>query len=155
MKINIKLTIVLLFSSVLLFGQTHNFKPPKKTNTIILEKESKAVDFLIDYAKHLQDYGYAIEKIDKDLLSLSTEFKGYKFGGVAVVKIIAFAREKGTQSTLTIKGKIEVTNPLAGGQVPFEAANKGMSGDAQRNGFNEILNTLHEFNYDSIEFEIK
>ena len=61
---NIKFTIVLLFSSVLLFGQTHNFKPPKKTNTIILEKECAAVDFLVDYAKHLQDYGFTIEKIE-------------------------------------------------------------------------------------------
>lgn len=154
MKTNITLTIALLFSSFLLFGQTHNFNPPKKTNTIILKKECDAVDFLIEYAKHLQDFGFSIDKIDKDLLTLSTEFKEYKASGVGVVKILAFARQKDEKCTLVIRGNIELSNPF-GGQVPMEACNCGMKADNQRKGFNEILNTLNDFKYDSIEFETK
>ncbi|HLW07885.1 MAG TPA: hypothetical protein VKY45_09995, partial [Marinilabiliaceae bacterium] len=132
----------------------HNFQPPKKTNTIVLKQKCNATDFLVEYAKHLQDFGFAIEKIDKDLLNFSTEFKSYKASGVGVIKILAFARQKGEECTLVIRGNIELSNPY-GGQVPMEACNCGMIGDNRKKGFNEILNTLTNFNYDSIEFETK
>ncbi len=151
MKRIIKLTIGLLFQSVLIFGQNQTLKPPKKVNTIVIEKTDSAVNLLLEYAKHLQDFGFSIEKIDKEFLTLSTDFKSYKFGGVAVIRIVAFSRQKGTKSRLEIKGKIEVSNPF-GGQVPYEACNCGMAGDARKNGFKEILKTLDNFAYDTIEF---
>jgi hypothetical protein len=158
----IKLTIGLMLQSVLLCSgcktlenqPLNPFNPPPKANTIVIEKTDNAANFLLEYAKHLQDFGFSIEKVDKELLTLSTDFKSYKFSGVAVIKIVAFARQNGPKSILEIKGNIEVSNPF-GGQVPFNACNCGSPGDAQRNGFNEILKTLDNFAYDSIEFVIK
>jgi hypothetical protein len=137
------------------FGQGNTFDPPKKVNAIIIEKKSPSLDFLLDYARHLQEFGFSIEKLDRDLVSLSTDFKTYEFAGVAVVKIIAYAKQNGDTSSIEIRGKVEVTNPMAGGPVPFEACNCGMVGDARKNAFNDILRTLRDFKFDSLEFIIK
>jgi hypothetical protein len=152
MKRYIILTAVLLNYSNHLIGQVLN--PPKKVNTVVIEKVDTAVNLLMDYARKLQDFGFSIEKVDKELLTLSTDFKSYKFGGIAVVKVVAFSRQNGTIARLEIKGKIEVSNPY-GGQVPFEACNCGMMGDARKNGFSEMLKTLERFSFDKIEFLIK
>ena len=154
MKRHIILTVGLLIYSSHLFGQNQALNPPKKVNAIVIEKADTAVNLLMSYARQLQDFGFSIEKVDKELLTLSTDFKSYNFGGVAVVKVVAFSRQSGTNARLEIKGKIEVSNP-SGGQVPFEACNCGMMGDARKNGFSEILKTLENFSYDKIEFLIK
>jgi hypothetical protein len=154
MKRYVTLTAGLLIYSTYLFGQDQALRPAKKVNTIVIEKADTAVNLLMSYARHLQHFGFFIEKVDKELLTLSTDFKSYKFGGIAVVKVVAFSRQSGTNARLEIKGKIEVSNPY-GGQVPFEACNCGMMGDARKNGFSEILKTLDNFPYDKIEFLIK
>ena len=144
----------LLIYSTYLFGQNQEFNPPKKANTIVIEKVDSAVNLLMSYARQLQDFGFSVEKVDKELLTLSTEFKSYKFGGIAVVKVVAFSKQSGTNARLEIKGNIEVYNSY-GNQVPFDACNCGIMGDARKNGFNEILKTLDKFSYDKIEFLIK
>jgi hypothetical protein len=154
MKRHIILTAGLLIYSIHLFGQNQALSPSKKVNAVVIVRTDTALNFLMSYARQLQDFGFSIEKVDKELLTLSTDFKSYKFGGVAVVKVVAFSRQSGTMARLEIKGKIEVSNPY-GGQVPFEACNCGMMGDARKNGFNEILKTLDNFSYDKIEFLIK
>lgn len=133
------------------FGQSINLDAPKKTNTIILVKEGEALPILIEFAEHLQDNGYSIEKIDKDLLSLSTDFKDVKFAGVAVMKIIAFVRQKENKVRIEIKGKLEISNP-SGGQVPFDICNCGMMGDARKNSFKAMINIIEKYTFDSVEF---
>lgn len=145
------LIILLLANTILVVGQNRTFHPPKKVNTIIIEKKDTAIHFLIDYAKHLQDVGYTIEKLDKDFLTFSTDYKNYKFSGVAVLKIIAFARQNGPIARLEIRGKIEVSN-ASGGQFPLEACNCGMKGNAKKNAFIEILKTLDDLKFRKIEF---
>lgn len=146
--------IALLILSHFLFGQNQLPNPPKKVNTIVIEKSDTAVHLLMNYARQLQDSGFSIDKIDKELLTLSTDFKSYNFGGIAVVKVVAFTRQNGATARLEIKGKIEVSNPY-GGQVPFDACNCGIIGDARKNGFSEILKTLEKFSFDKIEFLTK
>ncbi len=151
MKRKLLILITFLIPTLILLGQNKNIVPPKKTNTIIISRKDVAEHFLLDYAKHLQNYGFSIEKFDKEFLTLATDFKRYKFGGVAVIKIVAYSKQTGDTSKIIIKGKIEISNPY-GGQVPDEACNCGMAGDARKNGFKEILKTLDNFNYDRIEF---
>lgn len=137
--------------STLTIAQQRNFNPPKKASAVVILKKDSSITFLTEYAKHLQNLGFSIEKFDKELVSLSTEFKNYKFGGVAVIKIIAFAQQNGETSKITIRGNIKVSTGIRG-DVPFEACNCGMSGDARKNGFSEILKTLENFNYEDFMF---
>ena len=141
------LTSIYYFSN----GQSMNLEAPKKTNTIILVKEGEALPILIEFAQHLQDNGYSIEKLDKDLLSVSTDFKEFKFAGVAVMKIIAFVRQKENNVRIEIKGKIEISNPR-GGQVPFDICNCGMMGDARKNSFKAMIAIIEKYKFDSVEF---
>ena len=148
-----KITLTLLLTSIFYFsfGQSINMDAPKRTNTIILVKEGEALPILIEFAKHLQDNGYSIEKLDKDLLSLSTDFKEFKFAGVAVMKIIAFVRQNENKVKIEIKGKIEISNPN-GGQVPFDVCNCGMMGAARKNSFKAIITLLESYKFESVEF---
>lgn len=145
------ITTLLLFIVFFSFGQNEKTEAPKKTNTIIILKEGNAEQILIEFAQHLQDNGYSIEKLDKDLLSLSTGFKDYKFSGKAVLKIFAFVRQLESNVKIEIKGKIEISNPY-GGQVPYDVCNCGLSGDARKNAFKTILTLLETYSYESIEF---
>lgn len=126
---------------------------PKKTNTITIFKEGTAQQILTSFALHLQDNGYSIEKLDKDLLSLFTDFKEYKFAGVSVMKIVAFARQVDNKVKLEIRGKIEISSP--GNKIPFEICKCGMVGDARLNAFKEMLSLVEKYSYDTIEFSVK
>lgn len=128
---------------------------PKKTNTITFYKEGTALQILTELARHLQDNGYSIEKLDKDLLSLSTDFKTYKFQGVSEMNIIAFVRQVEGKVKVEIKGKVKVHDPLNGGSIPFDACKCGLVGDARLNAFKEMLETVEKFNYLTIEFSTK
>ena len=147
-------TIAILFLTSMFFvsfGQSINLDAPKKTNTIILVKEGEAFPILIEFAQHLQDNGYSIEKLDKDLLSVSTDFKEFKFAGVAVMKIVAFVRQKENKVRIEIKGKVEISNP-SGGQVPVDICNCGMMGDARKNSFKAMIAVIEKYKFDSVEF---
>lgn len=139
--------------STITIAQNRNFNPPKKASAVVVLKKDSAITFLTDYAKHLQNFGFSIERFDKELASLSTDFKTYKFGGVAVIKIVAFAQQNGETAKITIRGKIKVSTGIRG-DVPYEACNCGMSGDARKNGFFEILKTLNNFNHEDFAFLI-
>ncbi|HON69942.1 MAG TPA: hypothetical protein PL153_02665 [Tenuifilum sp.] len=145
------ITTLLVFIVLISFGQNKKIEAPKKANTIIILKKGNAEQILIEFAQHLQDNGYSIEKLDKDLLSLSTDFKEYKFSGIAVLKIFAFVRQLENNVKIEIKGKIEVSNPF-GGQIPYDACNCGLSGDARKNAFKTILTLLETYSYENIEF---
>ena len=80
-----------------------------------------------------------------------TDFKEYKFSGIAVLKIFAFVRQLENNVKIEIKGKIEVSNPF-GGQIPYDACNCGLSGDARKNAFKTILTLLETYSYENIEF---
>jgi hypothetical protein len=153
---------VLLFSLLCIFNAINAQEKksdisdiPKKTNTITVYKEGTALQILTDLARHLQDNGYSIEKLDKDLLSLSTDYKTFKFQGVAVMKIVAFVRQVESKVKIELKGKVEVTSALASGNVPFDACKCGLVGDARLNSFKEMLEIVEKFNYLTIEFSIK
>ena len=152
MRLAISIIIGILLSAAAT-AQNGNFNPPKKASAVVLLKKDSAVSFLAGYAKHLQNFGFSIERFDKELASLSTDFKTYKFGGVAVIKIVAFAQQNGETAKITIRGKIKVSTGIRG-DGPYEACNCGMSGDARRNGFSEILKTLNNFNYEDFAFLI-
>ena len=53
----------------------------------------------------MQDFDSQL-KVDKELLTLSTDFKSYKFSGVAVINC-CFCKANGPKSILEIKGNIE------------------------------------------------
>lgn len=144
MSLQISLTMVS-------YGQSNKFDAPKKTNTIILIKEGNSLQILTEFAQHLQDNGYTIEKLDKDLFSLSTDYKDYKFAGKAVIKIISFVRQVDNKVKIEIKGKIEISNPN-GGQVPYDVCNCGMSGDARKNAFKTIITLIESYPFENIEF---
>jgi len=155
MKKNITLFVWLLILSIsVVNGQDKSFDAPKKSNLITVSKKDTALQFLLQYARHLQDFGFSVDRIDKELLSFSTDFKTYKFGGIAVIKITVFARQNGDTAKLEIKGKIEVSN-ADGGKFPYDACNCGLPGDARKNAFKEMLKTLESFPVDKIEFIIK
>ena len=145
--------IIIIFLVFFAFAANAQTNPlenaPKKSNMVVIEKEGNALDFLIDYGKHLQDFGFTVENINKDFLSLSTDFKEYKHSGVAVIKLNVHAKQKNNIAILVIRGKIEVSSLY--GTVPFEACKCGMVGDARKNGFREIGYTLENFNYSKIE----
>src|SRR5688500_16816545 len=103
MRLAISIIIGMLLST-LTIAQQRNFNPPKKASAVVILKKDSSITFLTEYAKHLQNLGFSIEKFDKELVSLSTEFKNYKFGGVAVIKIIAFAQQNGETSKITVRG---------------------------------------------------
>ena len=126
---------------------------PKKTNTIILSDSAKSFNYLIEFANYLQDQGYDIEKLDKDLQNLNTAFKDYKFAGLAQMKIYAFTRQMDSTAVLTIKCKILISS--FAGQAPMDACNCGIIGDARLNAFKETLRLAKGFQYDKIEFLIK
>lgn len=142
---NFILLILVLFSFQAIGQET---EVPKKTNQILVYKKDSALNVLMEYARILQDHNFNVEKLDRDLLSVKTESKTFKFSGVATMKIFANTKQQGDITILKITGNIEVTNPLAGGQVPFESCNCGIMGNAQLNSFKEILSTLDEIKAD-------
>lgn len=151
MRTSITIFALMIIMNTLSYGQTEKFDAPKKTNTIVLIKEGNATLILTEFAQHLQDNGYTIEKLDRELLSLSTDFRDYKFAGKAVMKIIVFVRQMDTKVKIEIKGKIEISNPF-GGQVPYDVCNCGMAGDARKNAFKAILKLIETYSFESIEF---
>lgn len=144
------LTLLLTLFCISTFSQ--DIKIPRKTNQILIYKKDSALNLLKDYAKTLQDRNFNIDKLDKDLLSIKTESKTFKFAGVATMKIFATVKQKGDSAILKITGSIEVTNPLAGGQIPFESCFCGMAGSAQLNSFKEILATIEPYKEDRIVY---
>lgn len=143
--------LLLMSMSYLSYGQLSYKDAPRKTNTIVITKQGDDLTTLIEFAKHLQDNGFSIDKLDKDFLSLSTDFKDFKFAGVAVMKIVAFIRKKNNNVKIEIKGKIEISNPY-GGQVPMDVCKCGMAGDARKNAFQEMLSIIDSYKFDSIEY---
>ena len=144
---NSLLIIAIVFIGILVQAQ----KPPKGTNTIILKTELSNSELLISFARHLQDEGYSIEKLDKDLLSLSTEYEDYKTPSVAVMKIDAFVRG----NKIVISGDINITDALSGAVVKMDICKCGFSGDARLNAFKEMLRTIISFKYNEIEYQKK
>lgn len=136
-------------------GKVKDHKVTKRANVIIIEKNDSAQKVLKELSLLLLDKGFSIEKYDKELFSITTDFKRFKFGGVAVMKVLVTARQNGNKTILKLRAKIEVTNALAGGQVPFESCYCGLTGDAKRNSFIELINIADSFSYDSIEFKIE
>lgn len=151
-----KIAVIFIFFIVYCssLAQSKKYDSPKKTNTIVLTKEGDANAILIDFAKYLQDSGYSIERIDKDLLSISTDFRTYKFDGIAVMKINAFVKQNDDKVKIEIKGKIEITNPY-GGQIPYEACNCGFAGDARKKAFKEMISLIENYKFDNLEFLVK
>lgn len=145
----IVLCLVALVSFYPVIGQ-NEIKPQKKSNTIILTTELSNLDLLIEFAKHLQDAGYIIEKLDKDLISLSTDYEEYKTPSIAVMKIDAFVRG----NKIVIRGDINITDALSGSVVKMDICNSGFPGDARLNAFKEMLKTANTFKHNEIEFQI-
>ncbi len=137
--------------NLIAYSQNTKYNVPKKTNTVVLLKEGTALLILTNLAQYLQDNGYTIDKMDKDLLSLSTDFKDYNFAGKAGLKIVAYTRQVDSIVKIEIKGKIELSSPF-GGQVQYEACNCGLAGDARKNAFNTLLKLLENYSFESIEF---
>ena len=143
------LLVLILFSFQAI---AQEIEVPKKTNQILVFLKDSAINVLKEYARILQDHNFNIEKLDRDLLSVKTEPKTFKFSGVATMKIFANTRQQGDTTVLKITGSIEVTNPMLAGPVPFESCNCGIMGNAQLNSFKEILATLADIKADRVVY---
>lgn len=155
MKTNILLLICIMGTNIIGFSQNSSEKLPKNTNTIILKLTGDATKELTKFANHLQDKGFTIEKLDNTLLSLSTDNKGFKVGGrYANLRIKAYSRQNDSLVSIIISGKVEVSG-LGGGQIPFDACNCGIAGDARKGGFNVIRDSVEGFTFDTIEYETR
>lgn len=126
-------------------------KAPKNANVIILVKEGAAEDVLVNFALFLRDHGYSIENLDKELLSLSTEYREFKASGAGELKIKAYTEQEGPNVKIVIRGSIKMANPF-GSPVSFEACNCGIVGDNRKRGFNTIMNLVLSFPFDTFSF---
>jgi hypothetical protein len=128
---------------------------PKKANVIVISKNTKSLDYLIKFAKYLQSEGYPVEEINKDLQSVKTGYKKFKWGGTASLSIYAYAEEYDSTSNIRITGRIEFSSFL---ELHYEeACNCGSIGvhNVTFAGFKTLDELVRKFEYDLIQYEVK
>lgn len=146
-----KLIFLILFVVPFLASAEDNPKPLKKANVIIIERKDSAMKFLVDYSVNLRKHGFTVDRLDKDLMQITTNPKQYKFGGLANMKIIASSRQEGEIAIIEITGTTTVMSLY--GNADYQICNCGLIGDVRLNAFNEIQSTLENMKIDKIQFE--
>ena len=153
MKSIILISALIGFFTFNVLSQAQDVKPQSKSNTIILTKNGDALKLLNDLVFHLQDNGYNIEKFNKELFSIETSYKIFKYSGgmSGNHKIFIYARQKDDNVMVVVSGKIEISG--IGSQVSYEACNCGVIGDARKNAFTQIINVITSYQWETINFE--
>jgi hypothetical protein len=125
---------------------------PKKSNVIVFEKKTTADSLLMWYAEKLLDLGYVID-VNKDLKTITTEYKSFKWQGSARVQIIGRVKQKDDVSILELRGNVEVSNIMVGFPVTNPSCECGFAGDARKVSFKEMLKSVGGMEYDKFWFE--
>lgn len=143
--------LVFMCLSMASFCQYNIDNAPKKANTVIITRSGDALTLLKELIVNLQDKGYFIDKFEKELLSVETKYKEFKYSGVydGELKIILFARQiEEDKVKFVIKGEVKF-----GGKFTNEACNCGIGGDVRKKGFETMLEALSAFRYETISYE--
>jgi hypothetical protein len=125
---------------------------PKKSNVIVFEKKTTADSLLMWYAEKLLDLGYVID-VNKDLRTITTEYKSFKWQGSARVQIIGRVKQKDDVSILELRGNAEVSHVFVGVPMIYPSCQCGIPGDVRKASFKEILKSSAGMEYDKFWFE--
>lgn len=139
---------ILIASSFSAFSQV---KLPRKTSTVILHSEDSAHIVIVNFAKHLQREGFIIDKLDKELLSLNTDFKSFKWQTGGNVKLYVYAEVEGAGSKLVIRGK--AANTGAGLDYVFDVCQCGVYGDLRQAALQQMISVTASFDGGMVSFE--
>lgn len=148
-----KTTLLILVFSLSMFSvcNSQQLKAPKNSNVITITKAGDAKEVFIEFGMFLRDYGYSLENVDKDFLSLSTGYKEFKASGAGELKIKSYTQQTDKHVEIVIRGTLKMANPF-GSPVSFEACNCGMAGDNRKKAFNTIIKLVEKYECDKIEF---
>ncbi len=146
-----KFTLIFLFIvfKLITFAQ----EMPKKANVIVIEKKTESLDYLTRFAKLLQSEAYPVNEINKDLLSVQTDFKRMDWDGIASLSVYAYAEQFDSTSIIRITGRVEVTSMGSTGLL--DACNCGGLNNARIAAWKRINELVRKFEYDLIKYEVK
>jgi hypothetical protein len=154
MKKTLFLISIIFALTISINAQDKSIKPPKDANVIQLQIQGNAFELLTDYALKLQEFGFIIKDLNKELISFHTDYKFYKYSSITELRIKVSVKQDGGNSIFDIRGEINNYNSY-GNPVPYEVCYCGKSKDAKKMAFNKILKTVEGLDYRKIEFLTK